>query len=464
VNSQLVLILVVNKNGESESERFCQYLRLRNQSYLVVKGSDEIVKADFRGVALVSIFGADRSLLENLKDRVLTHLRNGGTVYLKGTSASSVSQLCPHVHTQRAVFTQTYCYATAPELHPILSQAGLFHTAGQTALRLAWDGNEHALRPLGMMLSADERHTFFAVVDYPQGGRLFLDTSCLMRSRQLEESIISTLGNADTLFCEYSYLTLLRTLNPAVSTLSQTPCFDLIIDDRPINDWFLHGKIDRFLSHLRAIHPDVHVDLAWVPNQASILDSLMRMYRSHDVGFLRHGFDSHFRHDIVTNYTERFQRGTSLIKAAEQRYQIRFQNAFVFPYSRACKEAIDLLARAGYSCVVHGPDQPLGQEVTDQIMFGARGMEDLYGSMPILARYKPSRVTEAFVLAHLILGQPLVVYGHPSDIGISRRQFLERRDARMGFFDQVLHLARKWGMIGRSIEEIVSSYGSLLAM
>jgi hypothetical protein len=236
--------------------------------------------------------------------------------------------------------------------------------------------------------------------------------------------------------------------------------FNLVIDDRPVSfDYFSCSRLERFLSHLEARFPGVHVDFAWTPNQRRPSHRYVSTLKAFNCGFVWHGYLQHIDHNKIQSLTKEFAAGRSAVRALRKRFGVTFQPIMIFPFERGDYVVLSHLSHKGFLASVEQGDARREFEslVPGHLQYSTPALEIGRGFIPILRRYPMKMLTRQMMLALATLGYPIIAAAHPGNV-------LLRRFARGGaslesihHFDTLLNFAAEKCLNPSSLEQIAAS-------
>jgi len=232
--------------------------------------------------------------------------------------------------------------------------------------------------------------------------------------------------------------------------------FNLTLDDRPANRDYLNlGHLRRFLERVQAHFPGAHVDFSWTPDQSHPSRRYVELIKRFDGGFLWHGFAHHVDHEALTDPEADIATGARLVEEIQRRYAVRFQPIMVFPFERGGERCTRLLGPHGFRAMALSlPAYPETFDPLPAYLRHAVIQRDLGETGPLLLRRQAiERFSTELMLAHAILGLPVLALAHPVDFALKRFPQPWARDS-MTELDRVLDAAARWGLRACSMEQI----------
>lgn len=206
-------------------------------------------------------------------------------------------------------------------------------------------------------------------------------------------------------------------------------CF--IIDDPNLHAQTYGGVDFRRLAY-DARERNYHVAIATVPLDAWYVNqNAARLFSEYSdcLSLAVHGSD-HTRCELTDTYESQFRRlsqALQRIDALERKTGLDVSRVMVAPHEACSEITMDLMLKLGYEGLVIKPSKlrywtPKKDWGRD---FGFRNVEWTSAGFPIVLRFLlQESVTQARLAA--FLGQPIVPYGHPSDISLELlRNFAE---------------------------------------
>jgi len=241
--------------------------------------------------------------------------------------------------------------------------------------------------------------------------------------------------------------------------------FNLVIDDRPVDfDYFSCSRLNRFLSHLEARFPGVHVDFAWTPNHRHPSHRYVSMLKAFNCGFVWHGCLQHIDHNKINSLTKEFAAGKSAVRALTRRFGITFQPIMIFPFESSNYVVLSRLLHEGFLASVEGgaarPD--LERLLPGHLQYSTPALDVGEGFVPILRRYPMKKLTRQMMLALATLGYPIIAAAHPGNVLLRRFTHSGKRGELIHHFDSLLDFAKEKRLSPSSLEQIASSLSSPL--
>lgn len=241
--------------------------------------------------------------------------------------------------------------------------------------------------------------------------------------------------------------------------------FNLTLDDRPANrDYLNREHLRRFLERTQAHLPGAHVDFSWTPDQSHPSPRYVELIKRFDGGFLWHGFAHHVHHDSLADPEAEMAAGLRLVEQIQRRYGVRFQPVMVFPFERGGERSTQMLARFGFQAMALSlfayPETFAGlpSYLSHSIIQRSAGEAG-----PLLLRRQAiERFPTDLMLAHAIMGLPVLALAHPEDFALKRFPRPWAGDS-MAELDRVLDAAAAWGLRPRSMEQIAQEVAELQA-
>ena len=236
--------------------------------------------------------------------------------------------------------------------------------------------------------------------------------------------------------------------------------FNLVIDDRPVSfDYFSRSRLNRFLNHLEALFPGVHVDFAWTPNQRHPSHRYVSTLKAFNCGFVWHGYLQHIDHNKIPSLTKEFAAGKSAVRALSRRFGISFQPIMIFPFELSDYVVLSDLSYKGFLASVERGDARPEYEclLPGHLQYSTPALEIGKGFIPILRRYPMKMLTRQMMLALATLGYPIIAAAHPGDLLL--RRFVRPGASREAIhhFDTLLKFATVKCLKPSSLEEIAAS-------
>ena len=240
--------------------------------------------------------------------------------------------------------------------------------------------------------------------------------------------------------------------------MQRPAAFNLIIDDRPANlDYFNARHLTRFLTHLRARCPAVHIDFAWTPDQTRPDPRYIEILRQFNSGFVWHGLLRHVDHRSINDASAELAKGQTIVQELVRRYGVAFQRIMVFPFEKSTLALLRLLAESGFAATVESVDESrdLYRNGPSYLRFSTsvRTPED---PLPVLHRYSCKSLTRRRLLALAILGNPIIAAAHPGDVSLGRLSGIVSRRGSFNHFDTVLEFAAAKHLRALSLEQIAT--------
>ena len=241
--------------------------------------------------------------------------------------------------------------------------------------------------------------------------------------------------------------------------------FNLVIDDRPADfDYFSCSRLSRFLSHLEAHFPGVHLDFAWTPNQGHPSHRYISTLKAFNCGFVWHGALQHIDHNKIDSLTKEFATGKSAVRALSRRFGITFQPIMIFPFESSNYAVLSHLLREGFLATVEGsaarPD--FEKRLPGHLRYSTPVLNVGEGFVPILRRYPMKKLTRQMMLALATLGYPIIAAAHPGNVLLRRFAHSGKRGELIRHFDSLLDFATEKGLRPSSLEQIAASLSSSL--
>jgi len=236
--------------------------------------------------------------------------------------------------------------------------------------------------------------------------------------------------------------------------------FNLVIDDRPISfDYFSRARLKRFLNHLEACFPGVHVDFAWTPNQRHPSHRYVSTLKAFNCGFVWHGYLQHIDHNKIPSLTKELAAGKSEVRALSRRFGISFQPVMIFPFELSDYVVLSDLSHKGFLASVERGDARPEYEclLPGHLQYSSPALEIGKGFIPVLRRYPMKILTRQMMLALATLGYPIIAAAHPGDILL--RRFVRPGASREAIhhFDALLNFATEKCLSPCSLEQIAAS-------
>jgi len=238
--------------------------------------------------------------------------------------------------------------------------------------------------------------------------------------------------------------------------------FNLTIDDRPIDyDYFSLSSLRRLFEHANDVLPGVHLDFSWTPSHRHPTRSYVELLKRFGSGFLWHGFARHVPHDLTMNFEREIATGRKLVREIEERYKVCFQPIMIFPFERSSAGALGKLAAAGlhavgvslfaYNELFTGVPSYLNYSIVRRLYADDGPL--------VLRRWSLWRFYNDLLLAHGVLGLPIMLTAHPGYFGLKR---LPRpwQSNRIDDLDRVLRFAAAKRLRPRSMEQIAIEVGT----
>ena len=255
-------------------------------------------------------------------------------------------------------------------------------------------------------------------------------------------------------------------IDSATGRDNQRPvCFNLVIDDRPASfDYFSCSRLTRFLKHLDAEFPGVHVDFAWTPNRRYPSHRYVSTLKAFKCGFVWHGCLRHIDHNKIQSLNEEFAAGKSAVRTLSKRFGVTFQPIMIFPFEYGDYVVLSHLLPEGFLASVEGGEARPEFEglLQGHLQYSTPALDIGKGFVPILRRYPMKKLTREMMLALATLGYPIIAAAHPGNV-------LLRRFARPGtdresihHFDTLLRFATEKCLSPSSLEQIAASLSSPL--
>lgn len=236
--------------------------------------------------------------------------------------------------------------------------------------------------------------------------------------------------------------------------------YNLVLDDRPRDfDYFNVARLTRWLDHLDAVCPGVHIDFGWTPQYAHPSARYIEALKRFNAGFVWHGLHRHVDHGQVPDPAAVHMDGLKLVREITERYAVRFQPIMILPFERLNPEVLLYLPKAGFKGAVFDVgSQPGLQNQLPGYMHQSTPLHDLYiDYLPALRRYLVPGLTRDLMLANAALDLPIIASAHPLQVGLRRWSALYNPLAAVSsHFDQVLRFAREKRLRPLSLEQIAA--------
>jgi hypothetical protein len=267
--------------------------------------------------------------------------------------------------------------------------------------------------------------------------------------------LFDRLADAHKRHCELSALIAVRLaagLDP-----ERKPPVNLIMDDRPANfDLLNTGNLRKFLEHVDAKYPGVHVDFAWTPDQLHPSRAYIETLKRFNTGFVWHGFKRHINHRRAFNLDEDLRDGTRMVERISRRFGVRLQPVMVFPFEAFGLDALPVLEKGGFLATFASPLAPVGlwSPYPSFMDYSAPLHEQFIDIFPVMRRYSRESLTRDTMLAHVALDLPIVMVIHPDEIGLRRWPYKPLPQGTRTHCDALLSFAAEKRLPSRSLEEI----------
>lgn len=386
-------------------------------------------------------------------------VRDGATLYLRGGQPGHRVSLEPFCKTNLELVDGRGTRDFRLAAHRLVPRALAEERFTGVVGLISAAASPPELEPLAFVIDPDGRERPFLFALELGSGAVIVD---LMPNRAAGDPRMPIEWRmADSALLAYDLGALIAVDRAAGRDQARLPPMNVVIDDRPISyDYGNAGRLRRWLEHMKRICPAVHVDFAWIPDQLHPSRSYVQTLKDFDAGFIWHGLRRHVDHRTLTEFDRELAQGETMVRRISKSFGVKIQRVMVFPFERANYRALKALKDGSFKTCLESSDPCPRLEGCAMLGFmrDSTALHDSYaGVFPMLRRYSGKSLTRRWMLAKTALGLPLIVAGHPHDIGLRRLSAL-RNGGSPGYFDSTLQFAAEKGMQGRPLEAIADEY------
>lgn len=230
---------------------------------------------------------------------------------------------------------------------------------------------------------------------------------------------------------------------------------NFVIDDVPLAyDFFNEPVLNAFLEHLDGRWPGVHLDCAWIPENQFTSRRYVEILRRHNAGFIWHGLYRHVDHTVLEDPAADLEAGKQAVERISNRYGVRLQPVIVFPMERMDPVAERVAMENQFLAGIEQPREDEPEAESPMYLRYSTAVSVHEGGFRFLHRYESKFLTRDRMVAMATLGDPIIAFCHPKDVGLKRLSRFIDRGGSVSHFDHILDFAAAKGLAPRSLEEI----------